>query len=95
MKVKEYYDLQYLSHPGETVKELIENRDLSQNELARRMGVSAKQVSYVINGKSRITSSFAYKMAKAIMAEENVEGFYTMLTNLQSNHDYELLKRGY
>ncbi len=41
--------------PGETIKDIIEARDMSQKELATRMGRPPQEVSYLINGKRTIT----------------------------------------
>ena len=40
--------LEFIIHPGETVKEVLEERKMSQEELALRTGYSPKHISEVI-----------------------------------------------
>lgn len=49
-------------HPGLTIKEILEDRNMSQLELAIKSGFSAKHVSEVINGKKDISSRFAHAL---------------------------------
>jgi HTH-type transcriptional regulator/antitoxin HigA len=72
-----------LIHPGETLREVIENRNMNQKELALRTGFSEKQISKVLNGKCPIRSQFA-------MALETALGIDAMFwLNLQANYDIE------
>ncbi|WP_439750001.1 helix-turn-helix transcriptional regulator, partial [Ileibacterium valens] len=48
--------------PGETLKELIEDRGMTQKELADRLDVSPKHVSELINGKVGLTEKIALKL---------------------------------
>lgn len=48
--------------PGETLKEIIDELNMSQKELAERLGVTPKHLSFVINGKSEISRDFAGKL---------------------------------
>ena len=43
--------LDFIIHPGETLKEVLEEKQMSQEELAIRTGFSPKHVSEVVNGK--------------------------------------------
>ena len=43
-----------LIHPGETIADLLEERSLTQKELAKRSGVSEPFLSDVIRGKKDI-----------------------------------------
>ncbi len=43
--------LDLIIHPGETIKELLEEKNMTQEELAIRCGYSAKHVSEVLSGK--------------------------------------------
>lgn len=72
-----------LIHPGETLSEVLEDRNMNQNELALRTGVSRKHISHVINGKASITADFAAKLEYAL----NIEASFWM--NLQSDYDLE------
>ena len=73
-------------HPGETLKEVMEDRNMSQQELAYRTGVTPKHISTVLNGEKNITSSFAKKLEYAF----NIDAEFWM--NLQSDYDNELLE---
>ncbi len=48
--------------PGETLRELLEERGVSQAELAARMGRPKKTVSEIINGKAAITPETALQL---------------------------------
>lgn len=45
--------LEFMIHPGETLKEVLEDRNMLQEELAERTGFSPKHISEVVNGKKR------------------------------------------
>ena len=51
--------LDFIIHPGETIKEILEEKQMNQEELAIRTGFSPKHVSEVVNGKKGISPSFA------------------------------------
>ena len=38
-------------HPGETLKEMLDDRDMSQRELAIRTGVKEPHISNIVRGK--------------------------------------------
>ena len=48
--------------PGETIKEFLEELDMTQKEFAIRLGVSDKHVSQIINGNAEITRAMADKL---------------------------------
>ena len=78
--------LDLIVHPGETIKELLENKNMNQEELAIRTGYSAKHVSEVISGKKSISSKFANAL-------EYVFGIPTEFwINLQGNYDKEMIE---
>jgi len=71
-------------HPGETLIELLETRNMKQKELAYRTGFSEKHISEIVNGKAVITSKFAVSL-------ENVFDISAKFwLNLQANYDIEL-----
>jgi len=49
----------YAVHPGKTLKELLEEKDISPKEFAIRAGKPEKTISEIINGKSSITPEMA------------------------------------
>lgn len=76
----------YIIHPGETLAEVIEDRDMTQRELAVRTGMTEKHISTVIHGKKNISAAFARKLEYAL----GIETSFWM--NLQANYDRELLE---
>ncbi len=73
-------------HPGETLKEILEEREMSQQELALRTGVTPKHISTVLNGEKNISVSFAKKLEYAL----NIDAEFWM--NLQIQCDKELIE---
>ncbi len=71
-------------HPGETLKEMLENRGMSQRELAVRTDVTEKHISNIVNCQKPISVSFAKKLEYALGVEAS------FWINLQSNYDKEL-----
>lgn len=56
------YEPDYAVPPGETLAEVLESRDMSQAELARRAGVSAKHINLILKGSAGISSETALKL---------------------------------
>jgi HTH-type transcriptional regulator / antitoxin HigA len=56
------YDPDHVSPPGETLKDLLEERNLTQAELATRMGRPQKTISEIVNGKAAITPETALQL---------------------------------
>ena len=55
------------SHPGEILlQEFLEPKDLSQVELARRMGVPIQRVNTLVNGKRDITAETAILLSRVL-----------------------------
>lgn len=52
----------YISAPGDTLKEVITSKGLTQNEVAARLGTSPKNLSGLINNKVAITPAMAVKL---------------------------------
>lgn len=76
----------YIIHPGETLMEVIEDREMTQRELAIRTGMTEKHISTVIHGQKNISAAFAKKLEYAL----GIEASFWM--NLQANYDRELLE---
>jgi len=74
----------FIIHPGETLKEILEDRGMSQRELAIRTGVTESHISSVVNCQKDISVSFAKKLEYALDIDA---GFWI---NLQANYDKEL-----
>lgn len=73
-------------HPGETIADVLEERGITQSELAARTNVSPAYVSNVIAGKKDISSRFAMALEYALDVPKS------FWLNLQANYDAELLE---
>ena len=73
-------------HPGETIKEVLEDRKMKQEELAIRTKFSAKHISEVIAGKKDISNSFAVALEYALGIPAS------FWINLQGIYDKEILE---
>ena len=72
-------------HPGETIFDILEDRNLTQKELAQRAGVSEAFLSDVIHGKKDISRGLAMGLEYALGVPSS------FWLNLQANYDAELL----
>lgn len=61
-RINNEYHPSEVSPPGETLKEVLEERQVSQAELATRMGRPKKTISEIINGKAAITPETALQL---------------------------------
>ena len=73
-------------HPGETLTEILEDREMSQKELAIRTGMTEKHISTVVKGQKNISVAFAKKLEYALGIDAS------FWINLQANYDRELLE---
>ncbi|MDE6053029.1 MAG: HigA family addiction module antidote protein [Lachnospiraceae bacterium] len=73
-------------HPGETIADVLEDRGITQAELATRTGVTAAYVSNVIAGKKDISANFALSLEYALGVPKS------FWINLQANYDADLLE---
>lgn len=55
-----------VSPPGETLQEILEERGMSQAELAERMGRPKKTINEIIKGKATITPTTALQLERAL-----------------------------
>ena len=51
---------------AEKIKELMKSRNLSQNMFSKQTGVAQSYISYIINGKQKITERIAKKICAAL-----------------------------
>lgn len=77
---------EWLIHPGEIISDILEERSLTQKELAQRAGVSETSLSGVICGKNDISKELAMGLECAL---EVPSSFWL---NLQANYDAEKKK---
>jgi antitoxin HigA-1 len=52
-------------HPGEFLKEILDELRISQAEFARAIGLSAMRISHVVKGKRPVTAEMALLFGKA------------------------------
>jgi len=74
-----------LIHPGETISDILEERKITQKELAQRAGVSEPFLSDVIHGKKDISKKLAMGLEYALGVPSS------FWLNLQANYDAEFL----
>lgn len=55
-----------ISAPGETLRELLDERGITQKDLAARMGRPAKTINEVVKGKAQITPETAVQLERAL-----------------------------
>lgn len=67
-------------YPGETLLETLEERDMSQNEFAKRINRHPKTVNEIIKGKAPITSEMAFQF------EQVLDIPASFWNSLESNH---------
>jgi HTH-type transcriptional regulator/antitoxin HigA len=60
--MKTQYQPQTVSSPGETLDETLEELEMSQAELARRMGRPAKTIKEIVQGKAAIRPETAIQL---------------------------------
>ena len=52
-------------HPGEFLKEILDELEISQASFARAVGISAMRISHIIKGKRPVTAEMALLFGKA------------------------------
>ncbi len=57
--IQNQYHPDYVSAPGETLEEMLEERGITEAELAERTGIATKIINEIINGKTAITPEIA------------------------------------
>ncbi len=74
-------------HPGEYLKEILEELGISQAEFARKIGLSTMRISLIIRGKRPITAEMALIFGKAFGQTPQ----YWL--NLQAAYDLKIAER--
>jgi HTH-type transcriptional regulator / antitoxin HigA len=85
-KIQNQYMPNYASPPGDTLQEVLEERGMSQAELAERTGRPKKTINEIINGKAAITPETALQL-------ERVLGIPASFWNNRERHYREALAR--
>ena len=65
-KTKIPYKPQSVTPPGETLADLLEERHMTQTELAQRMGRPVNKINEIIKGKRAITPETAFQLEKVL-----------------------------
>jgi hypothetical protein len=73
-------------HPGETIADVLVERDITQAELATLVGVTSAYISQIIKGKRDISTRFAVALEYALKIPKS------FWINLQANYDAEKLE---
>lgn len=71
-------------HPGVTLKEALQDREMTQKRLAEKVGMTEQHISRVIKGSNNISASFAKKLEYVLAIPAS------FWLNLQKNYDLEL-----
>jgi len=56
----------WISPPGDTILDFIEERDWTQKKLSQRLGCTDKHINQLIKGKSAITDDMAFKLERVV-----------------------------
>jgi addiction module HigA family antidote len=71
-------------HPGEVLlEEFLKPMDISQNKLARAMGVPPRRINEIVHGKRAVTADTAIRLARALGTSEQ------FWMGLQADYDLE------
>lgn len=74
-------------HPGEFLREILEEREISQAEFARMLGVSPMRISHIVKGGRPVTAEMALLFGRAFAQSPQ----YWL--NLQATYDLKLAER--
>ena len=74
-------------HPGELLRDELEERSVSLNELARSVRVPMNRISAIVNGRRSITADTALRLARYFGTSPQ------MWLNLQTAYDLEVAER--
>lgn len=75
------YDDKIAFHPGYYIKELVENSGLTQEDFAKRLGTTSKNLSLLIRGEQSLSIDIAMKLSRLIGTS------VSYWLNLQSAYD--------
>ncbi len=76
-------------HPGYYLKELIEEMQITQDEFAKRLGTTGKNLSELLNGKTKLSDELAMNLS--IMLGTSVD----VWLNLQKTYDKKIIEIEY
>lgn len=73
-------------HPGEFLREILDDRKISQMRLAKHIGVEPGVINLICKGKRGVSATMAKKLARALGTDAE------LWINLQSSYDLTLAK---
>lgn len=73
-------------HPGSYIEDIIDELNITQDEFAKRMGVSSKTISKIVNGKANITEVLAEKLSRFTGIS------YKTWMNLQASYNKKVIE---
>jgi HTH-type transcriptional regulator/antitoxin HigA len=85
MNKKEFENI-YAFHPGYYINDLINDMEITQDEFAKRLNISSKNLSDLINGKASISDKIAKNLS--LMFGTSVETW----VNLQKKYDEKVIE---
>ena len=74
-------------HPGEFLKEILEDRGISQAQFARAIGVAPMRISHIVKGARPVTAELALLFGRALGQSPQ----YWL--NLQAAYDLKIAER--
>ncbi|HKZ81631.1 MAG TPA: HigA family addiction module antitoxin [Pyrinomonadaceae bacterium] len=74
-------------HPGEYLRELLEELNLSQYRLAQDIGVAAMRISHVVRGQRPVTAELALRLGRYFGQSPRY------WVNLQSRYDIDVTEQ--
>ncbi len=86
MSYKKQFFMDNLIHPWNTLQEFIDSIDMTQKDLAFRVGVTPKHINWIINAKDNITPDLALKLEKVLWVSAS------FWNNLQKSYDEDKVK---
>ena len=73
-------------HPSFYLKEFLDELEMSQDEFAKRLGISGKQISLILSQQASITADIAYRLSQMLGTSSEI------WLNLQSKYDAYLVQ---
>jgi addiction module HigA family antidote len=73
-------------HPGIYLKDYLDELQMTQDEFAKRLGITGKQLSLILSEEANITADIAYKLSKLIGTSAE------LWMNLQTKYDTYLVE---
>lgn len=65
-KQKNEFVPDYATPPGETLEEILQERDMTQTDFAQRVGLSLKVINEIVHGKAPITHDTAHRFERVL-----------------------------